>query len=68
MTGISIYQWIIILIVLWFFTAPIALIDILRSKFEGKSKFLWLAVILVLNFPGVLLYFLIGRKQKIKTL
>ena len=42
----------------------IALIDILRSKFHGNEKLIWVIVVLFLNVIGAILYFLIGRKQK----
>ena len=43
----------------------IALIDILRNEFTGSNKLIWLVVILLLPFLGPLLYFAIGRNQKI---
>lgn len=43
-----------------------ALIDVLKSKFEQNNKLIWLLVILFLNIIGTLLYLFIGRKQKIK--
>lgn len=43
----------------------ICLIDILKSKFEQNNKLIWVLVILFLNIIGALLYFFIGRKQKI---
>lgn len=41
------------------------LIDILKSEFTGNNKLIWLIIYFILPFVGVLLYFLIGRKQKI---
>ena len=43
----------------------IALIDILKSKFNGNDKIVWVLVVLFFNLIGALLYFTIGRKQKI---
>ena len=43
----------------------IALIDILKSKFEGNNKIVWVIVVMFLNLIGAILYFTIGRKQKI---
>lgn len=44
----------------------IALIDALRSRFQGDTvKLIWVIVILLLPFLGALLYFIIGRKQRI---
>ncbi len=42
----------------------IALIDILRSKFEANNKLIWTLLVIFLNLLGVILYFSIGRKQK----
>jgi hypothetical protein len=42
----------------------IALIDILKSKFNGNDKIVWVLVVLFFNLIGAILYFTIGRKQK----
>ena len=47
------------------FLPVIALIDILKSNFEGSNKLIWVVVVVGLNFFGAILYFLIGRNQKI---
>lgn len=44
----------------------IALIDILRSKFEPINRLIWVIVVVFMNILGALLYFFIGRKQKVK--
>ncbi|MFI1770266.1 PLD nuclease N-terminal domain-containing protein [Thalassobellus citreus] len=44
----------------------IALVDILKSEFTENNKIVWLLVVLFTNFFGAILYFLIGREQKIK--
>ena len=43
----------------------LALFDILRSEFVGNNKLLWLLVVLVFPLFGALLYFVLGRKQKV---
>jgi hypothetical protein len=43
-----------------------ALIDILISEFEGNNKLIWVLVVLITNIVGAILYFLIGRNQKIR--
>ena len=50
-----------------FFVAWVwALIDILKSDFkDSTNKIVWLLVVFFLYALGVLLYYLIGRKQKI---
>jgi hypothetical protein len=61
--------WQIILILttvlLGFLPTIIALIDILKNEFSGQNKIAWLLVVLFTNFFGAILYFLIGRKQKL---
>ena len=42
-----------------------ALIDILKSEFTSTNKIIWLLVVFFLSLLGVLLYYFIGRKQKI---
>ena len=54
-----------IIIVIWFIPTIIALIDILKSKFEGNNKIVWLLVVLFLHLIGAILYFVLGRKQRI---
>jgi len=44
----------------------IALVDILKSKFEGNNKTVWVLVVLFLGLLGVILYYAIGRKQRIQ--
>ena len=62
------WQWIIILLAFSgiIFTI-IALIDILKSEFSGNNKIVWTLVVLFLNLFGALLYFAIGRNQKVKN-
>lgn len=44
----------------------LALIDILKSDFRGQNdKLIWALVVLLGSFVGAILYFLIGRNQKI---
>ena len=58
---------ILILLLLSIIPTLIALIDILKSKFEGNDKIIWVLVVLFFNLIGVILYFVIGSKQKIKN-
>ena len=43
-----------------------ALIDILKSKFDENNKLIWVLAVIFTNIVGAMLYFLIGKKQKIK--
>jgi hypothetical protein len=64
---IGTWQLILILVVLFLGVLPtiIALVDILKSEFKGNNKIVWILVVLFTNFFGAILYFLIGREQKI---
>jgi 4-amino-4-deoxy-L-arabinose transferase-like glycosyltransferase len=67
MTGIGIPELIILLFLLllgipWI----IAFIDILRSDFRDNNKLIWLLAVIFVPFIGLIAYFFIGRKQKIK--
>ncbi len=44
----------------------LGLISVLKNEFEGNNKLIWVLLILFLPFIGALLYFLIGRKKRIK--
>ena len=62
--------WQIILIVVFgvfgLILPLIALIDILRSDFKNNNdKIIWVLVVLFFNILGSLLYFTIGRKQRV---
>jgi membrane protein YqaA with SNARE-associated domain len=63
------WQIILILIAIFLGITPtiIALIDIVRNEFYGNNKIVWLLVVLLGNFFGALLYFIIGRKQKLSA-
>lgn len=57
---------IILLIVPVLLIIPIiALIDVLKNEFTGNNKLIWILVILLSWLIGAILYFFIGRKQKI---
>jgi hypothetical protein len=44
----------------------LALIDIVRSDFEGNNKLMWALIVVFMNIVGTILYFVIGRAQKIE--
>ena len=66
--AIGTWQLILILAVLFLGILPtiLALVDILKNEFKGNNKIVWVLVVLFFNFFGAILYFLIGREQKIK--
>lgn len=43
----------------------IALVDIVKSNFEGNNKIVWVLVVCFFNILGAILYFIIGKNQKI---
>jgi hypothetical protein len=62
---IGAWQIILIFILICILSTIIALIDIVRNEFTGNNKIVWLLVVLFGNFLGAVLYFIIGRKQKL---
>lgn len=51
------------------FVLPLfALTDLLKSRFQGNDKLVWAMVIIFVVLMGPILYFLIGRKQKLKRM
>jgi hypothetical protein len=69
MTGIGIYELIVLVIIVSILAIPFsigAIIDILRSNFRGNDKIVWLLVVLFLSVLGIILYVVIGKKQKVK--
>lgn len=58
----------ILLIVPVFLIIPIiALVDILRNEFTNNNKIIWVLVVLLSWIIGAVLYFFIGRKQKVQN-
>jgi len=56
-----------ILFILLILLFPVlALIDILKSKFDGHNKLIWVLVVIFTNTIGAILYFLIGKNKKIQ--
>ncbi|OGP68186.1 MAG: hypothetical protein A2W27_07795 [Deltaproteobacteria bacterium RBG_16_44_11] len=57
----------IVLVVLGLLAIPslLAFIDIMRSNFEGGEKIFWIFMVIFFSFIGAIVYFIIGRKQKI---
>lgn len=44
-----------------------ALVDILKNDFSGLNKLIWLALVIFLPLIGVILYYFIGREQKLSS-
>jgi Kef-type K+ transport system membrane component KefB len=56
----------LIIVVVTLIFPILALIDILKNEFEGNNKLIWILVVLLLWIIGAVLYYFIGRSQKIK--
>jgi hypothetical protein len=68
--GIGIYEIIVLVVFISILASPfwiMAIIDILKSRFEGNDKLVWFLVVTFLSVPGIILYRVIGKKQKIKS-
>ncbi|MDV7137954.1 PLD nuclease N-terminal domain-containing protein [Maribacter sp. TH_r10] len=66
--GFGIWQILILIIIAVLAIAPVvAIIDITKGRFKGSNdKLIWILVVLFLNPLGTLLYFLMGKDQKIR--
>ena len=59
---------IVILFIPVFLIIPIiALVDVLRNEFTNNNKIIWVLVILLSWIIGAILYYFIGRNQKIQN-
>lgn len=45
----------------------IAIVDVTQTSLSGKKKLLWIILILCVPFLGVVLYFLLGRPEKLQA-
>jgi uncharacterized RDD family membrane protein YckC len=52
-------------VLFWLVFTVLALIDILKSDFKGNDKLVWTIVVIFVSVLGALLYFTIGRHQKL---
>lgn len=58
----------ILILSLFLFILPIiALVDIIRSEFTCNNKIIWVLIVIFFNIIGSILYFLMGKNQKIKN-
>ena len=55
----------VLIVGLFLFLLPIiAIVDIVRSKYEGNMQLIWVIIVVFFNIIGAILYFIIGRNQK----
>ena len=64
--GIGIYELFILLILLNLILWIVAFFDVLRNKFTWSNKLIWLIAITFVPLLGVIAYFFIGKKKKLK--
>lgn len=43
----------------------IALVDIVRNDFRGNNKIVWVLIVIFFNVFGSILYFALGKKQRV---
>jgi len=65
--GLGLFEIIILLFLIGFIPFIFAFIDILKNEFTGNNKLIWVLVVLLAPVIGSIVYFAIGRNQKIKT-
>ncbi len=60
-----------LIVVLLAFVIPVlwivCLVDIIKHNFTGNNKIIWLLIVLFVPLLGMILYFSIGRGQRILT-
>jgi len=72
LVGVAGMMGLAVLLVLWIIFVAVfvlwlwAMIDILKNEFTGSNKLIWLLVVMLLPFIGMVLYWFIGREQKIR--
>lgn len=54
-----------VLFLLGFIPFILAFIDILKNDFEGSNKLIWLLAVIFVPVIGSIVYFVIGKKQRI---
>ena len=65
LAGLSIMS-IFFLVILVLIFPLLALISVILGDFRGNDKIMWVLLIIFLPFLGALLYFLIGRNQRVR--
>ncbi len=63
---IGLAELIVLLVVFHFILWIVATILILKSKFVGYYKIIWLVIVLIALVIGPIAYFIQGKKQKIR--
>jgi Phospholipase_D-nuclease N-terminal len=64
--GLSFLMMISLIMVAAFVFWIWVLIDILKNEFTGSNKLIWLLAVIMVPLIGMLLYWFIGREQRIQ--
>ena len=43
----------------------VALVDIVKNDFKGNNKIVWVLIVIFFNLLGSILYFTLGKKQRV---
>jgi hypothetical protein len=43
------------------------IIDIVKNEFHGSNKIIWLVLVICIPLLGMILYYMVGKKQKIQS-
>ncbi len=66
MIGVTSAVFVSVIVLIGLLLPLLALISIVRNDFQGSDKLVWVLIVLFLPFLGSILYFLLGRSQRIK--
>lgn len=64
--GLGITEVMVLLVFPMFILWVIAVFDVLKNDFNGNDKLIWFLAVTFVPLIGLIAYFIIGRKQKIK--
>jgi hypothetical protein len=61
----GLFELLMILFLIGFIPFIIAFIDVLKNEFTGYNKLIWLLAVLFAPLIGSIVYFIIGKKQRV---
>lgn len=62
---LTIIVFVMLFSVLPLLLTTLALVSILKNDFQGYNKIIWILIVLFVPVLGAILYYIIGRTQKI---
>lgn len=54
-------------LVIWVVLAVVAIVDLIRVQLSAVKKLLWVLLILCVPLLGVVLYYLLGRPEQLRS-